>query len=83
MQQLLDEAKEGKFATKGEAVQRRDQLLGEAAVQAVPAQGSAPTDPAAPAEESSPADPAASAEESSPADSEREGGQGPEDSQYV
>ncbi len=56
MQQMLQEAREGRFATKGDAVKRRDQLVGEAAPQAVPADESAPTEPAAPAEESAPAD---------------------------
>ena len=50
MQQMLQEAKEGRFATKGDAVKRRDQLVGEAAPQAVPADESQ----AAPAEESAP-----------------------------
>ena len=47
---MLQEAKEGRFATKGDAVKRRDQLVGEAAPQAVPADESQ----AAPAEESAP-----------------------------
>ena len=55
MQQMLQEAKGGRFATKGGAVKRRDQLVGETAAQAVPADESAPTEPAAPAEESAPA----------------------------
>ena len=47
MQQMLQEAKGGMFATKGDAVKRRDQLVGEAAPQAAEPQ-------AAPAEESTP-----------------------------
>ena len=51
MQQMLQEAKEGRFATKGDAVKRRDQLVeGFAAPQAVPTDESQ----AAPAEESAP-----------------------------
>ena len=40
MQQMLQEAKEGRFATKGDAVKRRDQLVGEATPQAEPAEES-------------------------------------------
>ncbi len=50
MQQMLQEAKEGRFATKGDAVKRRDQLVGEAAPQAVTTAESQ----AAPAIESTP-----------------------------
>ena len=50
MQQMLQEAKDGRFATKGDAVKRRDQLVGEAATQAV----SAAESQAAPAKESTP-----------------------------
>ena len=42
MQQMLQEAKEGRFATKGDAVKRRDQLVGEATPQAEPAEESEP-----------------------------------------
>ena len=51
MQQMLQEAKEGRFGTKGDAVKRRNQLVGEAAPPAV-----LPVDEsqAAPAEESEP-----------------------------
>ena len=50
MQQMLQEAKEGRFATKGDALKRRGELVGEAAPQAVPADESqaAPADSAAP-----------------------------------
>ena len=42
MQQMLQEAEEGRFATKSDAVKRRDQLVGEAAPQAAPAEESEP-----------------------------------------
>ena len=50
MQQMLQEAKEGRFATKGDALKRRGELVGEATSQAVPADESqaAPADSAAP-----------------------------------
>ena len=48
MQQLLKEANEGRFATKNEAVQRRDHLLGEGVGEppAGPADSGAPAAPA-------------------------------------
>ena len=50
MQQMLQEAKEGRFAIKADALKRRDFLVGEATSQAVPADESqaAPADSAAP-----------------------------------
>ena len=50
MQRILKEANAGRFATKGDAVKRRDQLVGEAAPQAV----STAESQAAPAKESTP-----------------------------
>ena len=67
MQQLLKEANEGRFATKSEAVKRRDHLVEQS-----PA---APADPAAPAGSAEPAyspaftDSAVPADEAPPTDS--------------
>ena len=56
MQQLLKEANGGMLATKGEAIKRKDQLLGGTTAPAVPTDEAAPPEPAVPAEDSAPAE---------------------------
>ena len=56
MQQLLHEALEGRFATKQDAVMRRDQLLAESKKQAAPADSDAPADSVATAVPAEPAE---------------------------
>ena len=76
MHKLVKEANEGRFATKGDAIQRRDELLRDQPGETVDSQATSASEPAGPAQQVEPA------EQHAPADPDHyEDGQFPNDTQ--